>query len=116
MLMYTTTDQTVQSCIDACDNCYKTCMQTAMMRCLESGGKHVEAEHFRLMMNCAEICQMSTNFMLSGSRYSSQICTVCAEICEACAGSCEQLGDMEDCVNACRDCAESCRNMAGYQG
>jgi hypothetical protein len=116
MLMYTRNDQSMQSCITACENCHKTCLQAAMTHCLESGGKHVEAEHFRLMMNCAEICQTSANFMLSGSRYSSQVCRVCAEICDACAASCEQLDGMEDCTNACRQCAESCRNMSGYNG
>ena len=84
-----------------------------MNQCLETGGKHVEAEHFRLMINCAEICQTSANFMLSGSDFSEQICSVCAEICEACADNCEQVGDMDDCVEACRECAESCREMSG---
>lgn len=84
-----------------------------MNHCLELGGRHVEADHFRLMMNCAEICQTSLNFMLSGSPYSNQICGICAEICDACAESCEQLDGMDDCATACRECAESCREMSG---
>ena len=108
-----TTDPNMQSCMDACNQCYQTCLHTAMSQCLESGGKHVETEHFRLLMNCAEICQTSVNFMLSHSAFSSQVCGVCAEICEACATSCEQVGDMEDCAKVCRECAESCRKMAG---
>jgi hypothetical protein len=67
----------------------------------------------RLMLNCAEICQTSANFMLSNSAFSSQICKVCAEICDACAKSCEQVGGMEECARVCRECAESCRQMAG---
>ncbi|TBN47189.1 four-helix bundle copper-binding protein [Pseudomonas sp. BGI-2] len=86
-----------------------------MTHCLEAGGKHLEAEHFRLMINCAEICQTSANFLLSGSIFHHHVCGVCAEICEACAKSCEQVGGMEDCVRACRECAESCRKMAGGQ-
>jgi hypothetical protein len=82
-----------------------------MNQCLETGGKHVEPSHFRLMMNCAEICQTSLNFMLSNSEFSEQICAVCAEICDACAESCDQLDGMEDCAKACRECAESCRSM-----
>jgi hypothetical protein len=83
-----------------------------MNHCLDAGGNHVEANHFRLMMNCAEICQMSANFQLSNSAFYRRICEVCAEICEACAVNCEKLGDMKECVGACRECAVSCRQMA----
>ena len=108
-----TNSQNTDSCIDECISCHQTCLQTAMGHCLETGGKHVEPGHFRLMMSCAEICQTSANFMLSDSPFSQQICRVCAEICDACAENCEKLEDMEECAMACRDCAESCRNMAG---
>lgn len=110
--MSATSTSNMQSCIDACTVCYQTCLQTALNHCLQSGGKHVEPPHFTLMMNCAQICQTSANFQLSGSRYSSELCRLCAEICAACAQSCEQVGDMEECAKVCRACAESCRNMA----
>lgn len=105
-------DYDMQSCIDTCTQCHQTCLESAMNHCLETGGKHVEPEHFRLMMNCVEICQTSANFMLSGSDFCDQVCAVCAEICEACADNCEQVGDMDDCVEACRECARSCREMS----
>ena len=108
-----TLDSKMQSCIDACNRCHQTCLHEAMTHCLESGGKHVSPEHMRLMLNCAEICQTSANFMLSNSALSSRLCGVCAEACEACARSCEQVGDMEECIKVCRECAESCRQMAG---
>ena len=109
---YNMNDTNMQACIDACSHCHETCLHTAMTHCLVVGGKHVEASHFRLMINCAEICQASTNFMLSGSAFHQKVCAVCAEICDACAKSCEEIGGMEDCVKACRECAESCRKMA----
>jgi hypothetical protein len=115
MTHHTTNDSSMQSCIDACNQCYQMCLRTAMNHCLESGGRHVDPQHFRLMMNCAEICQTSVNFMLSHSAFSSQICGVCAETCEACAESCEQIGDMEDCARTCRECAKHCRQMAGAE-
>ncbi|TRW91262.1 four-helix bundle copper-binding protein [Candidatus Methylobacter oryzae] len=102
----------MQSCIEDCMNCHQVCLQTAMNYCLNTGGKHVEPEHFRLMMNCAEICQTSANFMLSNSRFHMRTCAVCAEICEACAADCRQIGGMDECVQACQNCAESCRQMA----
>lgn len=107
------TEYDMQSCIEACTHCHQTCLKTAMNHCLETGGKHVEPGHFRLMLNCAGICQTSANFMLSGSDFSNQVCAVCVGICEACADSCEEVGGMDDCVAACRECAESCREMSG---
>jgi hypothetical protein len=106
------TESTMQACIEACSHCHQICLQTAMNHCLEAGGKHVEAEHFRLMMNCAEICQTSANSQLSSSPFHSRVCEVCADVCEACAVNCEKIGGMDECIKACRACAESCRKMA----
>lgn len=39
----------MKSCIEACQRSYATCLHTAMQHCLEVGGRHVEAKHFRLM-------------------------------------------------------------------
>ena len=103
----------MQSCIQACMECHQICLQTAMNHCLMTGGKHVEPEHFRLMMCCAEICQTSANFMLSSSTFHNRLCGVCAEVCDACAQDCKNIGGMDDCVQACMNCAESCRQMAG---
>lgn len=102
----------MRACIEECLRCHSTCLGMAMNHCLEQGGKHVEPEHFKLMMACAEICQTSANFMLIGTRHHKHTCRECAEICTECAKSCEQVGGMDDCVQQCRRCAESCRKMA----
>lgn len=99
-------------CIRLCQQCHQTCLETAMNHCLNAGGDHVAPEHFRLMLNCAEICQTSANFMLSGSSYHHLTCEVCATICEDCAGDCERIGEMDACVAACRECADACREMS----
>jgi hypothetical protein len=105
-------DAGMRECIEACEYCHGICLEMAMNHCLESGGGHVEPRHFRLMVNCAEICRTAADFMLSGSYLHNRVCEVCAEVCEACEQSCQQLGDMEKCVQACRTCAGSCREMA----
>jgi hypothetical protein len=102
----------MQSCIENCQNCHAVCLSMASTHCLEMGGKHVEPEHFRLMLDCAEICQTAANFMLRNSTMHQRVCAACAEICEACAQSCQMLDGMEECVEACRQCAQSCRQMA----
>ena len=63
----------MEECIQNCLDCHHVCLEMAMNHCLETGGKHVEPAHFRLMMNCAEICQTSANFMLSGSEHHKQL-------------------------------------------
>jgi len=102
----------MQDAIKACIDCHSMCLRTAMGSCLEQGGRHVEQDHFRLMINCAEICQTSANFMLSNSPLHGSVCAVCAETCEACAKSCDQIGDMRECADECRRCAKSCRSMS----
>src|SRR5687768_8425391 len=54
----------MRACIDECLRCYQVCLGMAMTHCLEEGGPHVEPDHFRLMMACAEICRTSAHFML----------------------------------------------------
>ncbi len=92
--------------------CHRVCQQTALNHCLEAGGAHVEPAHYRLMLNCAEICQTSANFQLGSSSFSAQVCGVCAEVCLACAMSCKKVGGMSDCVEACDHCAQTCAKMA----
>lgn len=101
-----------QECMENCRECSEMCYRTALNHCLSMGGRHVEAEHFKLMLECAKICETSAWFQVSSSSFSHRLCSVCAEICEACAASCEKVGDMEACVDMCRRCAESCRAMA----
>ena len=107
--------QDIERCITQCVNCHRICL-AKIQHCLEMGGKHASAPHIRLLLDCAEICQTSANFMLRGSNFHTSTCTVCAEVCTRCAESCEELGDgeqMRACAEACRSCAESCRQMAG---
>ena len=101
----------LQPCIERCQACHATCLQMAATHCLQAGGKHVEPAHFRLMLDCAQICQTSADFMLRQSELHAQLCALCAVVCERCAQSCEAVGGMEACVQACRACAESCRAM-----
>lgn len=104
----------VQECIDRCQTCHSVCLET-VNHSLEIGGPHAQADHIRMLLACAEICDTSARFMLLGSRHHSRTCDVCAEVCEACAKDCERFGDddlMRQCADICRRCAESCRQMA----
>ena len=71
------TEQEMRACIANCLNCHSVCLAT-ITHSLEMGGQHAEAAHIRLMLDCAEICQTSANFMLRGSELLSRTCGVCA--------------------------------------
>jgi hypothetical protein len=101
-------------CIEECTHCAAICIETTH-HCLQMGGEHAAPEHIRTLLDCAEMCQTSANFMLRMSDMHGQVCGVCAEACRRCAESCEQFGDdktMELCAQTCRSCEESCRQMA----
>ena len=106
--------QPMRQCIQNCTDCHNICVETAA-HCLQMGGKHAEAEHMRLLLDCASICRTSADFMLRSSDLHPQVCGVCADVCERCEQSCAQFADdeqMRACAEECRRCAESCRQMA----
>ncbi|MCY1456241.1 hypothetical protein D9M68_680070 [compost metagenome] len=106
------TDEDMEACISQCLGCYRNCLQTASQHCLEAGGKHIEPEHFRLMMACAEICRTTAHTMLIGVAIHGRVCAACADMCRACAESCTGLHGMAECEEACRRCAQACEKMA----
>ncbi len=108
-------DPDLRECIAACIECGTMCLAT-VPHCLGMAGAHAEADHIGLLLDCADICQTSANFMVRRSELHARTCGVCAEICADCAADCERLaGDdaqMEACGQACRRCADTCRRMA----
>jgi hypothetical protein len=111
--MIHTRNEKLQHCIDECQSCHEMCVETAA-HCLQQGGQYADVRLVTTLLDCAEICATSANFMLRGSHSHPRTCEVCAEICEQCARSCESLGDdmMRRCAEECRRCAESCRQIS----
>ena len=111
---HTMLDERMRACIDECHTCHDSCLES-VTHCLQMGGEHAEPNHIRLLLDCAEICQTSADFMLRMSNFHTQTCGVCADICERCAEDRERFGDdqmMQQCAHACHSCTESCRKMA----
>lgn len=110
-----THDTAMRTALQDMSECQAVCQDT-LMHCLSKGGQHAEADHIRVLLDCAEMCQTAASFMARVSPERVEICRVCKEICERCAESCERIADdeqMQRCVEACRRCTESCREMAG---
>jgi len=102
--------------MDIMTECHNICLET-VSHCLQMGGNHARPEHITVLLDCAEICQLSANFMLRKSNLHALSCATCAEICDRCAQSCDGFRDeadqtMKQCAEICRRCAEACRRMA----
>ena len=110
-------DREMDATIEECTRCHQVCVRT-LRHCLEMGGRHAEAGHVRVMLDCEQICQTSADFMLRGSDLYAETCRTCAVVCERCAEDCERIAGDEDrelreCAAECRRCAELCNRMAG---
>ena len=105
----------MQQCIQNCFDCHRSCTETAS-HCLQMGGKHASADHIRTLLDCAQMCGVSADFMLRQSPVHPQVCGVCAETCRQCAESCSRLADgdsaMTNCAAVCQRCEQSCESMA----
>ena len=108
-------NQEMERCIALCQECHEVCLQM-VAHCLNKGGQHAAAPHIRMLLDCAEICETSANFMIRGSELHIETCRACSEVCQRCAADCQRLGndpEMQKCADVCLRCAESCAQMAG---
>lgn len=104
----------MQKCIENCASSHQVCEQT-LAYCLTKEGGHVEPRHLKALIDCAQICAVSADFMSRDSKIHSYTCHACAEACLACAKMCDGFSDdetMKLCADVCRRCEESCRKMA----
>ena len=108
------TNHRMQQCMQNCVDCHWMCLETVTY-CLQNGGKLAESPHIQLLLDCADICQTSANFMIRVSDLHQHTCDVCAIVCAHCAEDCNLFSDdlqMQTCVEVARRCAISCRQMA----
>ncbi len=105
----------MDQCLRDCIACYQECMG-CIPHCLAQGGEHTEQKHLTLMMECAQVCNVSATLMQLGGKFAYEHCQLCAKICEACEESCRSVDPndsmMQRCADQCRRCADSCRSMA----
>jgi hypothetical protein len=104
----------MEECTENCTRCHRICLE-AVARHFRGEGRNVDGEDVRLLLDCAEICRTSADFMIRGSEMHGHVCGTCAVICEACARKCEKMRadpHLAACAEACDTCAKSCREMA----
>jgi hypothetical protein len=105
----------MERAIAACGACYDACLRAATGEHLLAGRQHLAPEHFRLLLDCADVCALAERFLLRGSAFHERACAVCAEVSAACAQSCAQFADLAECAAPRRRCAERCRVAAGVE-
>lgn len=107
----------MQRCIQLCQDCHARCIEL-ISHCLMAAGRQAAPTHIRLLMDCAQLCTVTADFMARESAFHDRTCTLCAELCRRCAESCVQIaGDdqlVKECAELCRRCAESCDRMVSY--
>ena len=109
------TNEDMSKCIQLCRDCHAICIQT-IAHCLKLGGRHATPDHIRLLVDCAQMCATTADYMLRESAFHGRTCRLCSELCELCAKDCQQTaGDdqmVKQCAEMCRRCAGSCERMA----
>lgn len=109
------TDDEMEKCVQMCQDCHALCTRT-IRHCLDLGGRHAGSEHIRLLVDCAQMCEVNIDYMLRGSLLHERVCGLCAEACKLCAENCAQLAGedqmLKQCADMCRRCAGSCERMA----
>ena len=106
---------TMEQCIENCTNCHRICLETTARHFAGEASPKLEEALVRLLLDCAEICRTSADFMIRGSIMHPHTCRACAEVCSRCADECDRMGEdpyMAACAEICRRCAETCREMA----
>ena len=102
-------------CIQLCQECHVSCIQM-IGHCLRLGGRYATSDHLRLLMDCAQMCTTTADFMARGSFVHDRTCGLCSELCGRCASSCKQVAEgdqiVKQCAELCLRCAESCDRMA----
>jgi hypothetical protein len=108
-------DEEMKQCIQLCQDCHALCTQT-VLHCLKLGGRHAGPDHIRLLLDCAQLCETTAQYLIRESSFHEKLCGLCAEVCRQCGDNCLQVaGDdqmVKQCAEMCQRCADSCAGMA----
>jgi len=75
---------------------------------------HGDEGQIGALLDCAELCRMTANFLVRDSPLHSMACILCADACHRAARDCERFDDarMRQVAEACRRTADRCRRIA----
>jgi hypothetical protein len=103
-----------EECIQACLDCHAICLDVAR-HCAHAGEAAEQTRLITLLLDCADCCRTTANFMLRDSPLHGRLCRLCVDLCRACERECRALAGEQErmlrCAQACRRCAESCERV-----
>jgi hypothetical protein len=101
-----------QTCIDECNKCEQVCYE-CFRACLNEPDVNARKSCISMLIECVQMCQMSSAMMAMEGQFSKQHCGLCATVCDKCAQECEMFNDdhCKQCAVECRTCADECRKM-----
>ncbi|EPY2276410.1 four-helix bundle copper-binding protein [Clostridium sporogenes] len=102
-----------QKCIDECNRCAQACYE-CFKACLDEPDVGARKNCIKILVECAQMCEMSSGIMSMNGQFAKEHCQLCATICDKCAQECEMFKDdhCQKCAQECHTCANECRNMA----
>lgn len=102
-----------QQCIDVCNKCAQACNECFTL-CLNESDIQARKNCLAILIECAQMCQMSSAHMAMEGQFAKEHCGVCASICKKCAEECSMFSDSHctECAQICEECAKECTNMA----
>lgn len=66
-----------------------------------------------VIMDCAEICEVTARSLMRGSTETRRICALTAAICDRSTEAAQSERELADFVNAAHQCARSCKSITG---
>jgi hypothetical protein len=109
------TDPSLLACIEACNDCHRALRGFAREGARSGPGSPGDRTMWRLMLDCAEVCEATATFLRAGSVFTPQLAEACLHLCDECAAACEAAAPttaMDACAAACRRCAQACFAMS----
>jgi hypothetical protein len=100
--------------ITECRRCQDACLDT-VDHALRRGERYAEEDLLGSLLDAADVCRTSIDFLRRGSPLRARTSAVCADVCERAAELCASFRDdlvMRECADACRRCASACREIA----
>lgn len=112
MGVVTMTTNKYQKCIDECKRCEQACYECFAM-CLNEPDVQARKGCVQMLIECAEICKVSSAFMAMNAQHAVNVCELCAAICQKCEQECAMFKDdhCKVCAKECKTCADECNRM-----
>ena len=73
-----------QTCIDECNRCAQACYE-CFKACLNESDVKARKNCISILVECAQMCQMSSSLMSMNGQFIKEHCKLCATICDKCA-------------------------------